>query len=47
MDVYVPAPTKHWFFFFQTNLSNTLHILNISIMGKASVYVNFDYAIYT
>jgi hypothetical protein len=34
--------------FSQTNLSNTLHTLNISTSGPVvPIYVNFDYAIYT
>jgi len=34
--------------FSQTNLSNTLHTLNISTSGTyGPIYVNFDYAIYT
>ena len=49
---YTPAPTTTTFIyqalvFFQTNLSNTLHTLDITTMGNASAYVNFDYAIYT
>lgn len=31
----------------QTNLSNTLHTLNITTTGPVTLYVNFDYAIYT
>ena len=34
--------------FSQTNLSNTLHTLNITTSGPVGpIYVNFDYAIYT
>jgi hypothetical protein len=34
--------------FCQTNLSNTLHTLNITTSGPVGdIYVNFDYAIYT
>jgi hypothetical protein len=33
--------------FSQSKLSNTLHTLKITATGSASVYLNFDYAIYT
>lgn len=33
--------------FSQTGLPNTLHELNISTTGNVSMYLNFDYAIYT
>lgn len=33
--------------FSQTGLPNTLHKLNISTTGNISMYLNFDYAIYT
>ena len=52
-STYTPAPAPTTIFiykalvFSKTNLSNTPHILNITTMGNASVYVNFDYAIYT
>ena len=33
--------------FSQTGLPNTLHKLDISTTGNVSMYLNFDYAIYT
>ena len=44
-----PAVIPHYdvLVFSLTNLSSTLHTLNISTTGPTTSYVNFDYAIYT